>query len=95
LKYARLSRSMSALAACIQYMTIVKDTLSVFWNVKVPRRSYWVPFDVTVKLRVTAAQEPTAPQSLGGLHRTESKSTRSISRDYPRVLDNFWTGRED
>lgn len=46
----------------------VKNILSVFWNVKIPSRSYWVPFDVTVKLSVTAAQEPTAPQSVGGLY---------------------------
>lgn len=34
-----------------------------------PRRSNWVPFEVTVKFRLIPAQEPTGPQSVGGLQR--------------------------
>lgn len=48
-------------------MNIKKCILSVCWNVNVARRSYWVPFDVTVKFKVTAAHEPGSPQSVGGL----------------------------
>jgi len=32
-----------------------------------PNLSNWVPFEVTVKFKVIAAQEPGGPQSVGGL----------------------------
>ena len=63
----------------------------MFWNVKIPSRSYWVPFDVTVKLSVTAAQEPAAPQVVGGLETHEHRHETLADIKYPRVLNNFWT----
>lgn len=41
--------------------------ISTFWNVKMPKRSNWVPLEVTVKLRLIPAHEPGSPQSVGGL----------------------------
>lgn len=49
------------------------------------------PFDVTVKFRLIPAQEPTGPQSVGGLsERVSERSSLNARRD-GRVLDYFWT----
>lgn len=68
--------------------------LSTFWNVKMPSRSNCVPFEVTVKFSVTAAQDPTGPQSVGGLEMESLQEfeTRSSSW-YVRVLNNLGTIR--
>lgn len=54
--------------------TMAGYSLSTSWNVSVPRRSYCVPLDVTVKFRLMPVQEPTVPQSVGGLWMRQSIS---------------------
>jgi len=52
--------------------------LSTFWKVKIPSLSNWVPLEVTVKLRVMAAQDPGGPQSVGGLHLVVNHRCRNL-----------------
>lgn len=58
-----------------------------------PKRSNWVPFEVTVKLRLIPAQVPTGPQSVGGLQTDKSYVNLSafISKGlmYSRELNYF------
>ena len=43
------------------------DILSTLWKVNVPKRSYWVPFEVTVKFMLIPAHDPAAPHPVGTL----------------------------
>jgi hypothetical protein len=45
----------------------VEGSLSTSSSVKVPRRSYCVPLEVTVKFKLMPAHDPMGPQFHGGL----------------------------
>ncbi len=53
----------------------------------IPKRSNWVPLEVTVKLRVIPAQDPAGPQSVGGL----SEELAQGLSNYPGDSHVKWT----
>jgi hypothetical protein len=73
--YARLEQSQFKLRA-----PEAKDVLSVFPRVRIASRSNCTPWLVTVKFRVTAAHEPTLPQSVGGVKLKNEGLLHCISR---------------
>jgi hypothetical protein len=63
--------------------------LSTFWNVKMAKRSNWVPLLVTVKFKVIPAHEPAGPQSVGGLGMMFNIRKQTGELEYERVINNL------